>query len=176
MTLYTVNAPPPGPDETAPDPGSLVFVKEGFSWPALLLPEIWLIWRRMWLVLLLYVAVSAAFIILAGRFGDALAGPIFVLCRFLLALEANGLRRWTLERNGYGMIGVAEGRGLTEAELRFFSEWSGAPPAAVPSPAGPPPPPAAAKPAPAVARPEPWQPTPENGGVVGLFPAPGGGG
>ena len=173
MTLYTVNAPPAGPGETAPDPGSLVFVKEGFSWPALLLPEIWLIWRRMWLVLLLYVAVSAAFVMLAGRFGDALAG-LLVFCRFLFALEANGLRRWTLERNGYGMIGVAEGRGLAEAELRFFSEWSGAPPtAAEPPPAGPPP---TAPPAPAVARPEPWKPTPENGGVVGLFPAPGGGG
>ena len=172
MTLYTVNAPPAGSAGAAPDPGSLVFVKEGFSWPALLIPELWLIFRRMWLVLVLYVAVALLLVELAARLGDALPISVVILARFLFALEANGLRRWTLERNGYALLAVVEGRGRDEAERRFFSEWMGEVAAA--NPPAPPVSPAPPTPVAAAPRAEPWKPTPENGGVVGLFPAPGG--
>jgi len=171
MTLYTVNAPPTAAGGAAPEPASLVFVKEGFSWPALFIPELWLIFRRMWLVLVLYVAVALLLVELAARLGDALPVFVVILARFLFALEANGLRRWTLERNGYALIAVIEGRGRDEAERRFFGEWLGEAPAAASPPAPPVPPAASAASAP---RAEPWKPTPENGGVVGLFPAPGG--
>ena len=59
MALYTVFAPPPEPGETAPDPVRFVFVKDGFCWPALFIPELWLLFRRMWLVFVLYLAASA---------------------------------------------------------------------------------------------------------------------
>ena len=160
MSIYTVLSPPPRPGDIAPDPLSLVFVKEGFCWPALFFPEIWLIFRRLWLVLLLdivaIVAVIAAGMILTQA-GPA-AALILVPARLLLALEANGLRRWTCYRHGYRLVGVVEGRRLWEAELRFFLDW--APETAAPTPPPPPEPP------------PPKPPSPEAGEVIGLFPAP----
>ena len=50
-----------------------------------------------------------------------------ILFAFWFALEANGLRRWTLERRGYVLVGVVEGRTLEEAERRFFAEAGATP-------------------------------------------------
>jgi len=159
MSIYTVLSPPPEAGDIAPDPLSLVFVKEGFCWPALFFPEIWLIFRRMWLVLVIDVLVIIAAGLVVDRVGAA-AGLILVLLRLLFALEANGLRRWTYYRHGFRLVGVVEGRRLWEAELRFFLDWA-------PEASAPPPPP---EPEPPVAKP----PSPEAGEVVGLFPVPGG--
>jgi hypothetical protein len=41
----------------------------------------------------------------------------------LFAFEANDLRGAALERRGYRLIGVAEGRDRTQAELSFFRAW-----------------------------------------------------
>ncbi len=51
MRLYSVHAPPEEP--LAPE--RFVFIKEGFSWPALFLPVIWMLWHRMWLTLVYYI-------------------------------------------------------------------------------------------------------------------------
>jgi len=158
MSIYTVLSPPPQAGDIAPDPSSLVFVKEGFCWPALFLPEIWLIFRRMWLVLVIDLLV----IIAAGAVADracAAVGLILVLGRLLFALEANGLRRWTYYRHAYRLIGVVEGRRLWEAELRFFLDWA---------------PGASAPPSPELEPPATKPPSPEAGEIVGLFPVPGG--
>jgi hypothetical protein len=159
MSIYTVLAPPPRPGEIAPDPLSLVFVKEGFCWPALLIPEIWLIFRQLWLVLLLDIVAVVAVGVILSQVGPAVAF-ILVPARLLLALEGNGLRRWTYYRHGYRLAGVVEGRRLWEAELRFFLEWVPETSPSTPPSAPQPPPPKA--------------PSPEAGEVVGLFPAPGG--
>ena len=159
MTVYTVLSPPPVAGDIAPEPLSLLFIKEGFCWPALFFPEIWLIFRRMWLVLVLDVVVIIAASVLAGKAGPIVA-LILVLARFLFALEANGLRRWSFYRHGYRLIGVAEGRRLWEAELRFFLDWT--------------PGTAALPPSTELGPPAPRAPSPEAGEVVGLFPVPGG--
>ena len=43
----------------------LAFVKDGFSWPALFVPLLWLIYHRMWIELivlgLVYLALRSAF-------------------------------------------------------------------------------------------------------------------
>jgi hypothetical protein len=159
VSIYTVLGPPGEAGDVAADPLSLVFVKEGFCWPALFIPEIWLIFRRMWLWLLVDVAAIVAASLASGPFGVA-AVLIFALARLLFALEANGLRRWRFYRHGYRLIDVVEGRRLREAELRFFLEWA-------PEMSALPPPP---EPEPRAAKP----PSPEAGEVVGLFPVPGG--
>jgi hypothetical protein len=160
MTIYTVHAPPPG-SKRAGDPTRFAFVKEGFCWPALFFPGLWILVRRLWLVLLGFLAVSLAIGKLGESFGRPLSGAVFFLALLLFAIEANGLRRWTLERNGWRLIGVAEGGRLREAERRFFASWiaSGA---KVPAAPAPPPPP-------------PTKPSAEAGHVVGLFPVAGGG-
>ena len=61
MTTYTVHEPPARAGEAAGDPDRFVFVRDGFYFWAFLFGPLWLLWRRLWLVLLLYlVAIEAA--------------------------------------------------------------------------------------------------------------------
>jgi hypothetical protein len=172
MAIYTVLAPAARGDEARPDPFGTVFVKDGFCWPALFIPLLWLIYRRMWLVLVLYLAAAAALTLaFRGTGGDGdFGGLILLALHVLFALEANNLRRWTLERNGYRMVGLAEGRNLEEAEVRFFSRAE-APDPLVTVPSLPPIPPTPPLP-PTPTRMGPMPPSAEAGDVVGLFPAP----
>ncbi len=131
MTVYCVLLPP-GADPVRPTQAAaerVAFVKEGFCWPALFIPVIWLLWHRMWLVLLGYIAVVVAIeiaVVLTGLSSDgAIHGVVAVLFALLFACEANGLRRWTLERRGWRLFGVANGSRRDEAEARFFTAWLG---------------------------------------------------
>jgi len=119
MPLYTVHAPPPA-GGAPPDPLGYVLIKEGFCWPALFLPELWLLFRRMWLVLLTYLLVALVVYAFDVRSEGPLASVFLALARLWLAVEGNGLRRWTLAGRGYELVGVAEGRNVDEAEIRFF--------------------------------------------------------
>jgi hypothetical protein len=166
MPIYTVLAPRPPADSVEVDPVDYVFVKDGFCWPCLVIAEIWMIFRRLWRVLLIYLI--AVVVVLAIR--QVIGGPLpivfLVLAHFYFALEANALRVWTLRRRGYRLVGVAAGRRVGEAEIRFFHELEfprrdlrQPPPDRLRSAAGGGP-----------IR----GPSAESGEVVGLFPAPGG--
>lgn len=172
MPLYTVLAPPPRAGETSPDPLRFVFVKDGFAWPALFVPELWLLFRRMWIVFLLYVAIGLGAIWLASQYGGPLPWIALAFAHLLFALEANQLRRASLARKGYDFVGVVEGR-RREVELRFFNEWR-PPVAPEPPPAEPPPAPMQAAPLEPAKPAPPARPSAEAGEVVGLFPTPGG--
>lgn len=158
MTVYTVHAPPhaAGSEE---DVLSFAFVKEGFCWPALFFAPVWLVARGLWLVLLGYILVVVALSLL-DRFVPGPYGTVgSVLFGFLFALEANELRRWTLGRRGWRLLGVAVANRRDEAERRFFQDWLDAP-----------------RPAPsraAAPRPAPALPLRPDEGVLGLFPSPG---
>jgi hypothetical protein len=172
MAIYTVFAPPPEPGAAAPDPLRFVFVKDGFCWPALLIPELWLLFRRMWLVFLIYLAASAAISIVGANVGGPLPWVTLLLMHLLFALEGNALRRWKLSALGYALVGVAEGR-RADAEMRFFSQWQ--PPALPAAPSAAAPPVQATVPAVADAGTQaPATVLAESGTVIGLFPAPGG--
>jgi hypothetical protein len=126
VTVYSVYEPrDPGPDIEA-RAEALQFVKEGFSWPAFLVPVLWLIYFRMWIELIVFVAILAlAQLSLGGgqEEGAQLAGWVSIALSVLLGFEANDLRTASLERRGYRLIGIAEGRGRTNAELAFFKNW-----------------------------------------------------
>jgi hypothetical protein len=132
----------------------------------------------MWLVLVLYVAVLVAAFFIDRQIGGPFVSVFLVLGHLLFALEGNEIRRWSLAGKGYRLIGVAEGKGLAEAEIRYFAgrETTGvtAPP---PAPVAPPPP-LIVRPAPQAAPPRPIapqgpiNPSAEAGDVVGLFPPP----
>jgi hypothetical protein len=185
MALYTVLVPrlASGTPQAEPDPMAAVFVKEGFCWPALFFALPWLIFRRLWWVLAGYIIVVAVVGAIGNAVGEAFPGPALVLLHFLFALEANELRRWTLRRHGYRFAAVVEGRGLEEAEIRYFAGLSpdaaaeatvGQSPTGGRPAAGPIPPPAVPSPPPPALRPlGPMPPSAEAGDVVGLFPAPG---
>jgi hypothetical protein len=169
MALYTIYAPAK-PEGAATGPADLVFIKDGFCWPALFIPLVWMLYRRLWLVLLIYVVAVFCLGTLAAVAGEMASTLVLILFAFYFALEANGLRRWTIERRRHALIGVVEGRNLGEAERRFFMEWpakadldGAATPRAPPAPPTP-----AASPMPPSLLPRPGEPE-----IVGLFPAPG---
>lgn len=126
MTLYSVYEPPGealDPEERAE---ALVFVKEGFSWPALLVPGLWLLYQRMWLELVLFVALFAVLGWVFDPSGDqtqTLFGWLSVAIVVLFAFEANDLRSAALEREGYTQVGTAIGAGRDAAELAFLQSW-----------------------------------------------------
>ncbi len=103
-----------------------VLVKEGFCWPALLLGPMWLAWCGLWLALAFYIAlmlVVVAFAMLMGLpNGDV--SFITMVAQLLLALEGNGLCRWSLERRRYHERAIVAGGNLSEAEERFYASWS----------------------------------------------------
>lgn len=166
MTIYTVLAPPTKDESARPDPDRFVFVKEGFCWPAFYLTIPWLIWRQMWLVLFFYLVATVALLALAGRAPTLIAFTMVVAFGVLVGLEANNLRRWTLERRGHRFVGAVEGDRLNEAEYRFFANWTRPEPAPRPNSktAGPGWPKGTAKPPGTLSA---------GSDIVGLFPMPG---
>ena len=126
MIAFTVHEP----SEPARDPlrraDEVVFVKEGFSWLALFVPYLWLIVQRMWIVLAAFVALTLALsgLMLALGASDEAAAWASFLLGLLLAIQANDLRRWTLERRGYRMAAAVSGRSRAECEMKFFADFA----------------------------------------------------
>ena len=127
MSVYTVHEPPPHSGAAASDVERFAFVRDGFAFWAFLLAPLWMLRHRMWLVLVFYIAVSAALEILVQVFGASasVAGLIGILISLLVGLEAGTLRRFTLGRRGWKNIGVVSGEDLEDAERRFFDAWLG---------------------------------------------------
>jgi hypothetical protein len=167
MSVYTVHEPPLRAVGASADPERFIFVRDGFYVWAFLLTPFWMLWHRLWLVLISYVVLSAL-LDSALRFVGASAGLITLvdlLISLLIGLEAGTLRRLTLRRRRWRNVGVVSGDDLEDAERRFFDAWvrqaparNGPPSAALP---------VAPLPAPVAAH------TSEASGVIGLFPEPG---
>jgi hypothetical protein len=126
MTVYTVHEPPPREGQADADADRFVFVRDGFYFWAFLLGPLWMIWRRLWLVLLLYMIVTVA--LQAGLHALGVSGGVKFAVGLLIALlvgfEAATLRRWTYGRRGWRNPGVVVGPDLETAERRFFDSWT----------------------------------------------------
>ena len=125
VLAYTVHEPPHPPADRLERAEQLVFVKDGFSWAALIFGPLWLLFNRMWAALLIYllvaIAIGTVFELLS--FPDIWASLAGIALNFMLALEADSIRRWTLERRGWKQIGTVVGRTPAECERRFFESW-----------------------------------------------------
>ena len=106
---------------------NMVFVKDGFSFPALIIPELWLIWQRMWIPYLGYLGYRIIVSLIALALGNVASSLTLFVMAFLFALEANNLRRWSLGRKGWRIVGEAVGRNRNEAEFQFFRDWANRP-------------------------------------------------
>jgi hypothetical protein len=163
MSVYTVHEPPLRATETLADPQRFVFVREGFYFWAFLLPPLWMLRHRLWLVLLIFIVVAlglSGFMHAAGI--GAIGGPVGAFClSILIGAEASTLRRFTLSRRGWKNVGVVSGEDLEAAERRFFDSWLKSPraPNTLASAVAPPSAPAS--------------PVAHSSGIVGLFPEPG---
>jgi hypothetical protein len=124
MAIYTVHEPPRA-REAAPDAERFVFVRDGFYFWAFVFAPLWMLWRRLWLVLLFYVVgVSVLQVGLwltgASALVQSAAG---LLISVLVGFEAASLRRWTLNRRSWENLGVVSGDNREAAERRFFDVW-----------------------------------------------------
>lgn len=127
MAVYTVHQPPLCKGETTPDPDRFVLVRDGFYFWAFLLGPLWMGWRRLWLVLALYIVVMicAGFLLQLAGASTAMRWLVLLAFAILTGLEAGTLRRWTLNLRGWKNVGVVVGDDVESAERRFFSEWIG---------------------------------------------------
>jgi hypothetical protein len=159
MKVFTVHQPPKLTGDAARDAERFVFVRDGFHFWAFILGPLWMLWRRMWLVLFLYVLAMTAIQIglLALGASPIVSLAVDVLIALLVGFEAATLRRFTL-RN-WKTVGMVVARDREEAERRFFDAWVDRDES--PRPA------AASTPVPAMRR----SPAASDE-VVGLFPEP----
>jgi hypothetical protein len=158
MTTYLVFEPPERDGDAAARAERIVFVPDRFSWGAFLLAPLWMLWRRLWLVLVAYLMLIAA-VTVGLRFAGVPPGARFLvgmLISLLVGFEAANLRRWALLRGGWRERGPIIGHDLAAAERRFFEAYVTAEGPA--KPAGPAAPPAS---------------RPAASAVIGLFPQPG---
>jgi hypothetical protein len=125
VTVYSVYEPPLEAPDLASRAEELLFVKEGFSWGALFVPGIWLIWRGMWLELCAFILLLLLLTWFLGGSagGSTVLGWTALAIVVLFAFEANDLRGAALERRGYRVAGIATGPDRDSAELSFFRTW-----------------------------------------------------
>ena len=172
MPVYTVHAPSPnGADLRATD--QFVFVRDGFHVWAMIFGPFWLLWHRLWLALLGYVAASVVGeVVLRLIHADPGArSVVMLLVGLLMGFEAASLWRWTLSRRDWRQIDVVVADDEDAAERRFFDRWTAKQGRLVNDQSavdrgGPPP-----------TRDIPGQPfsrPPPHDEIIGLFPQPGG--
>jgi hypothetical protein len=125
MSVYTVHEPPIPGAGRLPDAGRFVFVRDGFSFWAFIVAPLWMLWHRMWLVLLGYVLLTVILTSVLVVLGTSQAALVVVglSIALLVGLEASTLRRFTLWRRGWRNVAIVSGDDLEDAERRFFDVW-----------------------------------------------------
>ena len=174
MPVFTVHAPvDSGADLAATD--KFTFVRDGFHFWAMVASALWLVWHRLWLALIGWIVVSVAVGFGLSALGVSARTILFAdfLIAVLMGLEAASLQRWTLSRRKWRQLDIVVADDEEAAERRFFDRWTarqrgltndqwaverGAPPPTRHIPG------------------QPFSKAPPmpQGGIIGLFPEPGG--
>ncbi|MCC8954770.1 DUF2628 domain-containing protein [Bradyrhizobium sp. Pear77] len=174
MPVYTVHAPVAnGADLAAAD--KFVFVRDGFHVWAAVAGVIWLVWHRLWLALIGWLVLTFAIDFALAKLGIGRGAILLVdlVLMVLIGLEAATLQRWTLSRRKWRQLDIVVADNVEAAERRFFERWTarhrgvfndqrsvdrGGPP------------PTRDVPGQSFSKPPPMP----QGGIIGLFPEPGG--
>jgi len=174
MPVYTVHAPlTNGANLTATD--KFAFVRDGFYFWAMLFSVIWLVWHRLWLALIGWIVLTVGVDVGLAALGVGRSTILAVnlLLALLFGFEAASLRRWTLARRKWRQLDIVVADDEESAERRFFERWTakqrgllndqrsvdrGGPPPTRNVPGQP------------FSKPPPLP----KGGIIGLFPEPGG--
>jgi hypothetical protein len=118
MATFTVHLPPEG----IAAPERIVFLREGFSTPALLFGPFWLLWKRAWIAALgwtLLLGVIAAFGYAFKIESDAMS-LVGLAAAVTLGFEGERLLAWSLQRRGFVESDVVIGDSIEEAEEVWF--------------------------------------------------------
>jgi Protein of unknown function (DUF2628) len=118
---------PPGRHDALEHADQFIFLHEKFSLGAFLLGPLWMIWQRLWLELLVYLAGAAAigYGLFALGMGSLAMILVFGLIQLFLGLEATTLVHWMRVRRGWRDGGVVIADDLDLAERRFFDSRTG---------------------------------------------------
>lgn len=98
------------------------FVRDGFSFPAVVFPFIWLLWQRLWIALAAFVLLAAVFILLADKISPLLVVFLNGLVGLYLGFEGTNLKATTLKNAGWQETNIVIASDEEEAELRYFSK------------------------------------------------------
>lgn len=160
MAIYTVHEPPAGGRDAWSHADRFLFVRDGFYIWAFLLTPLWMLWRKLWLPLVLYLVIASALSwgLHALGVSNVAIAITDTLVSLLIGLEASSLWRWSLRRRGWRNVGIVNANSIDEAERRFFDSWTGTPDRAVAA-------------APGGSGPQ--VPAASYRDVIGLFPRPG---
>ncbi len=136
MVVFNVYEPQNPARDRIDRAAQLVFVKDGFSWLAAILPLIWFLVKGLWLELLVFLGVSLVItwgIEASGALAE-ISGMLLLIIQIILGFEAGAIQSAALERRGWKLVGTVTGHHQDDCERRFFETWQPAEPD--PSPSG----------------------------------------
>ncbi|MCY4038373.1 MAG: DUF2628 domain-containing protein [Hyphomicrobiales bacterium] len=99
------------------NPARVTIAQSGFAWLAMLVPLLWLFYRRMWLEAGVYIALSLIFLLWMGFMGVCLQLALHVF----LGFEANTFYEESLSRRGYRLEDIVLAHDRLEAERIVFN-------------------------------------------------------
>ncbi len=111
MAVYSVFS------NAAKSPDDVVFLKQGFSWPAFLFSVPWCLWHRLWIAAII---IAALVILFVSLFDGTMALILMLAMLLALGFCAGELRRGALLAKGFNEHMVVSASNREEAELRYF--------------------------------------------------------
>ena len=103
------------------------FIREGFSWPAFIFAQIWLIYHRLWLALAVWVTLEVAFFFLIfPHVGGGTSAAVDGLAHLFIGFEGNRLRQAKGARR-FAIAELVDARDRDDAETIFFTRHAPGP-------------------------------------------------
>jgi hypothetical protein len=98
-----------------------LFIRDGFSWPALLFPFPWLLVRKLWLLAGLSVVLFLIAVAIAEYWGlDGLPVAYTVILCLWTGFEGGHVRATWLQRRGWDLKANIAAENLDDAEMVYF--------------------------------------------------------
>ncbi len=109
------------PQDTMGISDKAVFIRDGFTIGAFILPAIWLLFSRLWLEAALSLLTIAVLGVIAGLLNAAdIATYLALAVSLFIGAEFTNWRIKRLVRKGYKEKTVIEARNQAEAEIRYY--------------------------------------------------------
>jgi hypothetical protein len=125
VVTYTVHEPPAPQADRIDRADELRFIRDGFSWPAAIFPPLGLAMKGLWTAAVAYLVFMTAAVAGLHAIGvnDDLVPVVVLALNVYLGFEASTLERWSLDNDGWQMLGAVTGRDIADCERRFFENW-----------------------------------------------------
>jgi hypothetical protein len=121
MPVWTVHAPPP-PGVSAEPEDDVVFIREGFSWTALVFAPIWALAHRLWLSFTLWLVAAILISLVGAKLGGVITWPLWIGFLVWFGYEAADFRRARLTRRDWAMVDIIHAPTRRFAEYRYFEK------------------------------------------------------